>query len=70
MDGREVGNFSPNPLAGFKKLDSKKPHYSSHIKKKASKALLERFLVRFECWLCVACLYYAFAIGKSKFGPC
>jgi len=62
MDDREVGNFSPNPLAGFKKL--KKPHYSSHVKEKASKALLEGFLQRFEHWLCAASLYYAFTTGK------
>ena len=68
MDGREVGNFSPNPLAGFKKLDLKKPHYSADVKKKASTALLERFLQRLEHWLCcmsVLCLHY----GKVKIWP-
>lgn len=54
----------------LKKLDSKKPHYSSYIKKKAGNTLLERFLERFEHWLCVACLYCAFITGKPKFGPC
>lgn len=60
-------------LAVFKKIHSNPLHYSSHIKKKTSKVLPEKFLQRFEQWLCVAgltCLYYAFTFRKSKLGPC
>lgn len=52
-----------NSLAGFKNVDLKL-HYSAHIKKKTSRAFLERFLQRFEYWLCVE--YYAFPMEKCQ----
>lgn len=51
----------------LKNVNSKKPHYSSYVKKKASKAVLERFLQRVLplCCISVLCLDY----GKVKIWP-
>lgn len=73
MDGREMKDFSSKPFGCFYKTFLKTPHYSSHIKKKASKVLLERFLQRFGQWLgvtCLTCLCYTFTLRRSKYGPC
>lgn len=75
MDGREMENFSSKHFGCLKKkIHSKPPHFSFHIKKKACwKVLLERFVQRFKQWLgvaCIPCLYYTFTLRKSQFGPC